>query len=351
MLSPQINSFKKVVPIIYCYTTPGVTYHDGWCKIGESEQDSTSRVKQQTQTANIHVKLEWTKNAVYEVTGDAFHDTDFHQYLASCGIERMKPLPGDTRKPEWFHISPARAKRLLEDFRENQGVKPSLAHVVPYSLRREQREAVEKARNYFLHHEGGSFLFNCKPRFGKTLTVYDLCKSMGFINILVVTNRPAIADSWFEDYCKFLGKESGYRFVSEVSVLKEKPGVLSREQYLDSLDDNAKCIEFVSLQDLKGAKAFGGPYDKLQEVAKTSWDILVIDEAHEGVTPIRPMWLSSISTESIRSICPVRPSRPWPRVSLPMMPFITGPMPMSRRPRRNGSLMTAVKTPMPICQG
>lgn len=110
MLSPQINSFKKVVPIIYCYTTPGVTYHDGWCKIGESEQDSTSRVKQQTQTANIHVKLEWTKNAVYEVTGDAFHDTDFHQYLASCGIERMKPLPGDTRKPEWFHISPARAK-------------------------------------------------------------------------------------------------------------------------------------------------------------------------------------------------------------------------------------------------
>lgn len=121
MLSPQINSFKKVVPIIYCYTTPGVTYHDGWCKIGESEQDSTSRVKQQTQTANIHVKLEWTKNAVYEVTGDAFHDTDFHQYLASCGIERMKPLPGDTRKPEWFHISPARAKRLLEDFRENQG--------------------------------------------------------------------------------------------------------------------------------------------------------------------------------------------------------------------------------------
>lgn len=283
MLSPQINSFKKVVPIIYCYTTPGVTYHDGWCKIGESEQDSTSRVKQQTQTANIHVKLEWTKNAVYEVTGDAFHDTDFHQYLASCGIERMKPLPGDTRKPEWFHISPARAKRLLEDFRENQGAKPSLAHVVPYSLRREQREAVEKARNYFLHHEGGSFLFNCKPRFGKTLTVYDLCKSMGFINILVVTNRPAIADSWFEDYCKFLGKESGYRFVSEVSVLKEKPGVLSREQYLDSLDDNAKCIEFVSLQDLKGAKAFGGPYDKLQEVAKTSWDILVIDEAHEGV--------------------------------------------------------------------
>lgn len=94
-----------------------------------------------------------------------------------------------------------------------------------------------KARNYFLHHEGGSFLFNCKPRFGKTLTVYDLCKSMGFINILVVTNRPAIADSWFEDYCKFLGKESGYRFVSEVSVLKNKPGVWTRENFTKLYDE------------------------------------------------------------------------------------------------------------------
>ncbi|MGZ7259874.1 hypothetical protein ACXWO8_10085, partial [Streptococcus pyogenes] len=28
---------------------------------------------------------------------------------------------------------------------------------------------------------------------------------------------------------------------------------------------------------------FGGSYDKLQWVAQTPWDLLIIDEAHEGV--------------------------------------------------------------------
>lgn len=34
---------------------------------------------------------------------------------------------------------------------------------------------------------------------------------------------------------------------------------------------------------MKGAIAFGGKHDKLQEVADMHWDILIIDEAHEGV--------------------------------------------------------------------
>lgn len=37
------------------------------------------------------------------------------------------------------------------------------------------------------------------------------------------------------------------------------------------------------MQDLKGAIYFGGQYQKLEEVAHINWDILVIDEAHEGV--------------------------------------------------------------------
>ena len=34
---------------------------------------------------------------------------------------------------------------------------------------------------------------------------------------------------------------------------------------------------------MKGSVYFGGQYDKLQEVAELEWDVLVIDEAHEGV--------------------------------------------------------------------
>src|SRR5699024_6663495 len=36
-------------------------------------------------------------------------------------------------------------------------------------------------------------------------------------------------------------------------------------------------------QDLKGSINFGGDKAKREEVAKTNWDILIIDEAHEGV--------------------------------------------------------------------
>jgi SNF2 family DNA or RNA helicase len=37
------------------------------------------------------------------------------------------------------------------------------------------------------------------------------------------------------------------------------------------------------LQDLKGAISFGGTFDKLKWVKDLQWDLLVIDEAHEGV--------------------------------------------------------------------
>ena len=46
-------------------------------------------------------------------------------------------------------------------------------------------------------------------------------------------------------------------------------------------------IAFISLQDLKGSLYFGGSYDKLQWVSGLAWDLLVIDEAHEGVDTLK----------------------------------------------------------------
>lgn len=43
----------------------------------------------------------------------------------------------------------------------------------------------------------------------------------------------------------------------------------------------------MSLQDLKGSLYFGGNYDKLKEVSELRWDLLVIDEAHEGVDTLK----------------------------------------------------------------
>lgn len=274
-----IQTTKKVVPIIYCYTTPEIARHNGWVKIGYSEQDVEKRISQQTHTADIEYHIEWSKNATFDDgSGELFKDSDFHAYLVKCGIKRQKGT-------EWFQISASEAKSKLDEFRENRGIKKA-DNIIPYKLRNEQNEAVERAKDYFEIHERGEFLYNAKPRFGKTLTVYDLAKRMGLEKVLIVTNRPAIANSWYEDYCKFLGAESGFSFVSEVDALKTQPHVLSRRQYTDALikgNVRENCIEFVSLQDLKGSVYFGGTHNKLEEVAHMEWDMLVIDEAHEGV--------------------------------------------------------------------
>lgn len=284
MAKISIQTTRPVVPMIYAYTTPGVSYHDGWTKIGYTEQDVTTRIRQQTHTAGIQWELQWKKNALFDDgSGRSFRDSDFHAYLQKQGVPREAGT-------EWFQISGSDSKRMINDFRENCGVLKTIG-TVAYELRSEQEQAVAQTFDYFQSHQNGEFLWNAKPRFGKTLATYDLCKrlkeSKGKMacNILIVTNRPAIANSWYDDFVKFLGTESGFRFVSEVSALKGKPYVLTRYEYTDNLSSSglASCIEFVSLQDLKGSLYFGGQYDKLKELVQMQWELLVIDEAHEGV--------------------------------------------------------------------
>lgn len=285
----SINTAKSVVPKCYAYTTPTVEGNKGWVKIGYTEQDDVEkRINQQLQTAHIPHNTEWSDVAVFSDGITYFRDTDFHAYLSKQGVERMKPLPGDTSLPEWFRTTGDESFSMYCKFRRDRGILKALG-AIPYSLRSEQNAAVEKTMEYFSAHEKGEFLWNAKPRFGKTLAAYDLCKRMKAangdemaFNVLIVTNRPAIANSWYEDFVKFLGDESGFAFVSETDSLKGKPYVLTRQQYAANVDDRS-AIEFVSLQDLKGSIYFGGEYDKLSEVKDMCWNLLIIDEAHEGV--------------------------------------------------------------------
>lgn len=215
-----------------------------------------------------------------------FTDKDFHAYLKKLGVSREAGT-------EWFLIEPNTARGNFIDFTQNHGsVSEKDADAeIPYKLRDEQAEAVQRTADYFGGRESAEFLWNAKPRFGKTLSAYDLCMKLGAQNILIVTNRPAIANSWYSDYKTFFGPQSGYIFVSNVDGIKDKKFVYSREEYKDKVlasdGDSVKgCIEFVSLQDLKGSIYFGGHVDKLSEVSAEhgmTWDILIIDEAHECV--------------------------------------------------------------------
>ena len=275
----EIKTSKGIVPKVYAYSTPEVPKHNGWTKIGYTErEDVMTRINEQTHTVGLIPKLEWYGVAVYE--GDdkkPFKDTDFHVYLKKQGYEYEEEL-----KNEWFKIDGIKSKEEFEFFKKNKGIIPFGEEVIPYHLREEQEKAVRQTKIYFENNENGEYLWNAKPRFGKTLSVYDFFKQIGAKRVLIVTNRPAIANSWYEDYVKFMGDKSGFKFVSDTEALKKEKFVISRKKYLEILDDFG-CIEFVSLQDLKGSIYFGGKYDKLREVADCKWDVLVVDEAHEGV--------------------------------------------------------------------
>ena len=279
MTEAKISTTKEVIPVCYAYTTPELRKHDGWTKIGFTERDAEERIKEQVSTSDVDYKLEWANNAVYEGSNETFRDSDFHKYLINLGVQRKEGK-------EWFEIEPGLAELNFYKFRKTRGFIESDDKPAPYRLRNEQAEAVAMTMDYFNSHDKGEFLWNAKPRFGKTLASYDLCMKMGFENILIVTNRPAIADSWYEDFVKFVGPGSGYIFVSHVDNIKNEKHVYNRKEFVDvllSIENYKGCIEFVSLQDLKGSLHFGGMHDKLNEVKDTHWDILIIDEAHEGV--------------------------------------------------------------------
>ena len=70
---------------------------------------------------------------------------------------------------EWFHVTGQESRIKFYDFRMNHGILQQLSAVIPYRLRKEQEEAVEKTVEYEAKHKNGEFLWNAKPRFGKNV--------------------------------------------------------------------------------------------------------------------------------------------------------------------------------------
>lgn len=278
-----IKTTKKIYPQIYAYTTPNYLPNDGWIKIGYTDrQDVHVRIKEQTKTAaaNIGYQLLWSAPAKFSQAAnidDWFKDKQLHSYLRNFKQVKQR-LPH-----EWFYYNgtPEIARKDFDDFlthKRNQ-VKEELT----YQLRSEQQQAVQQTLEYAQNTPEGEFLWNAKPRFGKTLTTYDLGRQLDAHKVLIVTNRPAIANSWFDDFEKFIAWQTDYAFVSTSDSLKNRP-VMNRDQFLaQTMNGKKRMIAFISLQDLKGSLYFGGSYDKLKWVKETKWDMLVIDEAHEGV--------------------------------------------------------------------
>ena len=279
----KVQSKKVVKPTVYAYVLPGYAPKQGWVKVGYTERNADVRIKEQSHTVGVAVKKLWEYEARFN-GGGYFTDHDVHDYLAHHGIERE---PGT----EWFYFGDGNetdAENLFMKYTFKKYDDTQKGLHVPYVLRNEQAEAVQLTLEYAKDHPQGEFLWNAKPRFGKTLTSYDLVRKMDAVNVLIVTNRPAIANSWFDDFEKFIAWQTDYKFVSESDSLKDR-SPLSRDEWLIHAKNNpnARQINFVSLQDLKGSMYHGGGHDKLKYISGTPWDILIIDEAHEGIDTLK----------------------------------------------------------------
>lgn len=285
MASPKISTFREITPLIYSWRTPDVPKYDGWEKIGYTEQESAdARIAQQASQMSIAKERVWSRRAVFtSEAGGRFTDRDFHAFLKQQGVEReLRP------RTEWhrFDVAPKTSLEYFNAFAGQDFSDIGAGDVEDdYALRPEQQAAIDQAVAAF---GAGRLevLWNAKPRFGKTLTTFDLMRTMNVQRVLIVTNRPAIANSWYDDFTRFIGHQTTFKFVSESGSLVGRP-TMSREQWVaysrDHQDEDPRIVEFLSLQDLKGSQYFGGAYDKLRHVAQFDWDLLVIDEAHEGV--------------------------------------------------------------------
>lgn len=223
------------------------------------------RINQYMKTSGIKFVLEWVELAWKKSTKTWFHDHDVHEVLKRSGIKRPEFLDGS----EWFETDVETAKSAIKAVKEGKSALDSVGstnadnHI---TLRPEQSLAVEKTRKNFKKNK--KMLWNAKMRFGKTLTSLELIKEQKYTKVLIMTHRPVVSDSWFEDFGKMKMAEEGYRYGSEDTQFKLK----------DLKSGNTPFIYFVSIQKLR----YGGGKVNLREFTDVDWDLIIIDEAHEG---------------------------------------------------------------------
>lgn len=116
-------------------------------------------------------------------------------------------------------------------------------------------------------------LWNAKMRFGKTLSTLQVIKEMKFNRSIIITHRPVVSDSWEDDFKLIFTKEDGMKFAS-----KER-GYKTNSDF-SKLGD--KFVYFASIQDLRGSSLVNGKYKKNDSLFDLTWDLVVVDEAHEG---------------------------------------------------------------------
>lgn len=93
---------------------------------------------------------------------------------------------------------------------------------------------------------------------------YDLICRLNAQKVLIVTNRPAVENTWYDDFKKFIKGKTDYKFMSDNEALKDKFFLTHKKYFYTKNNKRPPVIAFESLQNLKGAEIYGGEFDKLR---------------------------------------------------------------------------------------
>ncbi len=233
------------------------------------------RIDSYTSTAGINYDLLHTEIAVYindKGKLKAFRDYKVHDVLKRSGVQ-IKKFETNKAQNEWFKCDLETAKQAIKAVKEGKTALNSsqVSNIKnPIIFRPEQKDAINKT--IARYKKDTRMLWNAKMRFGKTLTALEVAKQMGFKRTIIITHRPVVSEGWFDDFNKIFHDRPDYFFGS-----KTKGKTIS-----DLLKNNNNFVYFASMQDLRGSDKVGGSFDKNDDIFKTDWDFVVVDEAHEG---------------------------------------------------------------------
>lgn len=225
------------------------------------------RINQYMKTSGLPYTLGWVELAYKKATKSWFHDYDVHNVLKRSGIKQAEQLEGT----EWFKTDLETAKAAIKAVKEGRNylnitAKESFIEEPVITLRPEQEAAAEQTQKVFKKKD--RMLWNAKMRFGKTLTSLQLVKNEAFQKVLIMTHRPVVADSWFDDFKKMKMSADGYDY-----------GSVNQGETLENLKRGEKpFVYFASIQLLR----YNGGQTNLKDFADVDWDLIIIDEAHEG---------------------------------------------------------------------
>ena len=291
-----MQHFIQLKPkLIYVYRINDEA-HRGILKIGEASCNSSDnylalqpnckelnaaareRINHQTQTAGIKYELLYTEVTAHFRDGGvcSFNDKDVHDLLIRSGIKR-KVFDTENNANEWFYCDLETAKAAIAALKQGRkSLRPGeiTEDRSPIIFRPEQEEAIKKTLKQF--KKGNQMLWNAKMRFGKTLTALQVVKLMQFGRTLILTHRPVVDAGWFEDFGKIFYDSPNYQYGSK-----------HKGESFTSLDKQFKqhgihYVYFASMQDLRGSETVGGKFNKNDALFSAPWDLIIVDEAHEG---------------------------------------------------------------------